>query len=69
VLFFFVATLVPYQFAYMVACLVQLVVCVKALRTAKESVSVADQTARNSMMLTSFLTGPWDAIKTILGFC
>jgi glycosylphosphatidylinositol deacylase len=37
-LLFFVATLIPYQFAYMVACIVQIATCVRALKVAKESV-------------------------------
>ncbi len=36
-LLFFVATVVPYQFAYMVACIVQLATCVRALKCARES--------------------------------
>lgn len=40
-LLFFVATLIPYQFAYMVACIVQGATCVRALRYAKEHVSFA----------------------------
>lgn len=37
-LLFFVATLIPYQFAYMVACIVQGATCVRALRSARENV-------------------------------
>lgn len=37
-LLFFVATLIPYQFAYMVACIVQIATCVRALKFARESV-------------------------------
>lgn len=40
-LLLFVATIVPYQFAYMVACLVQLATCIRALKFAKENVSPA----------------------------
>ena len=38
-LLFFVAFVVPYQFAYMVACIVQLATCVRALRYAYDNVS------------------------------
>ncbi|KAI5779242.1 PGAP1-like protein-domain-containing protein [Geopyxis carbonaria] len=37
-LLFFVATLIPYQFAYMVACIVQGATCVRALKYARENV-------------------------------
>lgn len=37
-LLFFVATVIPYQFAYMVACIVQIATCIRALRYAKEHV-------------------------------
>ncbi|RPA94491.1 PGAP1-domain-containing protein [Choiromyces venosus 120613-1] len=36
-LLFFVATLIPYQFAYMVACIVQIATCVRALKFAREN--------------------------------
>ncbi|KAL7268563.1 GPI inositol deacylase [Rhizina undulata] len=36
-LLFFVATVIPYQFAYMVACIVQLATCVRALKFAREN--------------------------------
>ena len=36
ILLIIVATIVPYQFAYIVACVVQIVSCIKALRFAKE---------------------------------
>ncbi|KAF3179124.1 GPI inositol deacylase [Orbilia oligospora] len=36
-LLFFVATVIPYQFAYVVVCIVQLVVCIRALKFARES--------------------------------
>src|SRR5690606_18046790 len=39
VLLISVATLIPFQFAYMVACIVQLATTVRALRFARESVS------------------------------
>jgi hypothetical protein len=38
VLLFFVGTLIPYQFAYMVACIVQLVTCIRGVRYARENV-------------------------------
>jgi glycosylphosphatidylinositol deacylase len=38
-LLFFVATLIPYQFAYMVACIVQIFTCIRALKFARENVS------------------------------
>lgn len=34
-----VATIIPYQFAFMVLCLVQLATCIRALRLAHETVS------------------------------
>jgi len=39
-LLLFVATIVPYQFAYMVACIVQLFTCIRALKHARENVSL-----------------------------
>ncbi|EPS42375.1 hypothetical protein H072_3657 [Dactylellina haptotyla CBS 200.50] len=36
-LLFFVATLIPYQFAYVVVCIVQLVICIRGLKFARES--------------------------------
>ncbi|TGZ85659.1 PGAP1-domain-containing protein [Ascodesmis nigricans] len=44
-LLFFVATLIPYQFAYMVACIVQGASCVRALRYAREHVSFSHLTS------------------------
>ncbi|KAI1613003.1 glycosylphosphatidylinositol deacylase [Exophiala viscosa] len=41
VLLFLVATIIPYPFAYVVACIVQLTTCARALRHAKESRSGA----------------------------
>lgn len=40
VLLLMVATIIPYQFAYMVLCLVQLATCIRALRLAQETVSL-----------------------------
>ena len=37
-LLLFVATIVPYQFAYIVVCIVQLSTCIRALKFAKENV-------------------------------
>lgn len=37
VLLFLVSTVIPYQFAYLVACLVQIATCARALRFARES--------------------------------
>lgn len=37
-LLLFVATIVPYQFAYLVACIIQLLTCIRALKFAKENV-------------------------------
>jgi glycosylphosphatidylinositol deacylase len=37
ILVFLVATLIPYQFAYLVACLVQIATCIRALRLARET--------------------------------
>jgi GPI inositol-deacylase len=39
ILLFLVSTVIPYQFAYLVLCIVQLVTCVRALKIARESVS------------------------------
>ncbi|KAI5814253.1 PGAP1-like protein-domain-containing protein [Pyronema omphalodes] len=36
-LLLFVATIVPYQFAYLVACIIQLLTCIRALKFAKEN--------------------------------
>ncbi|KAL2002209.1 hypothetical protein VTN02DRAFT_432 [Thermoascus thermophilus] len=41
ILLFLVATLIPYQFAYMVACIVQIATCVRAQWHAKETRSTA----------------------------
>lgn len=46
-LLLFVATIVPYQFAYMVACLVQLATCIRALKYAKENVRVSLPNSRD----------------------
>ena len=43
VLLFLVATIIPYSFAYVVACLVQLVTCTRALRYVKDTKSLAAQ--------------------------
>lgn len=40
VLLLLVSTFIPYQFAYLVACLVQLATCTRALRLARETVSL-----------------------------
>ena len=40
VLLFLVSTFIPYQFAYMVACIVQIATCTRALRFARETVSL-----------------------------
>lgn len=37
-LLLFVATIVPYQFAYLVACIIQLLTCIRALKCAKDNV-------------------------------
>ncbi|KAI9850189.1 MAG: GPI inositol deacylase [Thelocarpon superellum] len=37
ILLFFVSTMIPYQFAYMVACIVQISTCTRALRLARET--------------------------------
>ena len=39
ILLFLVSTIIPYQFAYMVACIVQIATCTRALRLAKDTVS------------------------------
>lgn len=40
ILLLLVATVIPYQFAFMVLCLVQLATCTRALRLAQETVSL-----------------------------
>lgn len=40
ILLVLVSTLIPYQFAYMVACIVQLATCVRAQWHAKETVHI-----------------------------
>lgn len=47
-LLFFVATLIPYQFAYMVACIVQIATCVRALKFAQESVRFYPRLSRTT---------------------
>ncbi|KAK2732379.1 GPI inositol deacylase [Myotisia sp. PD_48] len=47
VLFFFVATVIPYQFAYIVACIVQLITCVRASSHARESRSNCHHNVNN----------------------
>ncbi|GAB7354645.1 hypothetical protein MBLNU459_g5077t2 [Dothideomycetes sp. NU459] len=42
ILLLMVATIIPYQFAYMVLCLVQLATCIRALRLARETRSGAN---------------------------
>lgn len=42
ILLFLVSTLIPYQFAYLVACLVQIATCTHALRFAREARSTAN---------------------------
>lgn len=42
VLLLLVSTVVPYQFAYLVACIVQIATCVRAFRHAQENVSPRD---------------------------
>ena len=42
ILLLIVATIVPYQFAYIVACVVQVVSCIKALKFAKEQAHTAN---------------------------
>ena len=39
ILLLMVSTVIPYQFAYVVACIVQIATCTRALRFAKETVS------------------------------
>ena len=40
ILLLLVSTVVPYQFAYLVACIVQLATCTRALRLVRETVSI-----------------------------
>jgi glycosylphosphatidylinositol deacylase len=42
ILLFLVSTFIPYQFAYLVACLVQIATCIRALRLARDSRSGAN---------------------------
>lgn len=46
VLFLLVSTVVPYQFAYLVACIVQLATCTRALRLVRETVSIPSPVTR-----------------------
>jgi hypothetical protein len=48
ILLVLVSTLIPYQFAYMVACIIQLATCVRAQWHAKETVRIAS--SMSSMM-------------------
>lgn len=47
VLLFLVSTFIPYQFAYLVACLVQMATCTRALRLARETRSGANYNLYN----------------------
>ena len=47
VLLFFVSTVIPYQFAYLVACLVQMATTARALRFAREARSISNQNFYN----------------------
>ncbi|KAL9594641.1 MAG: hypothetical protein Q9219_006925 [cf. Caloplaca sp. 3 TL-2023] len=47
VLLLLVSTIIPYQFAYLVSCIVQLSTCVRALRNARENGSVANHNFSN----------------------
>ena len=45
ILLFLVSTVIPYQFAYLVACIIQIATCTRALRLAKDTV-------RSSILIT-----------------
>jgi glycosylphosphatidylinositol deacylase len=47
ILLFFVATVIPYQFAYMVACIVQIATCIRALHVARENSSLISSSSSN----------------------
>lgn len=47
VLLFFVSTIIPYQFAYLVACLVQMATTARALRYSREARSIMNQNFYN----------------------
>jgi hypothetical protein len=47
VLLFFVSTVIPYQFAYLVACLVQMATTARALRFSREARSISNQNFYN----------------------
>lgn len=60
VLLCFVAFVVPYQFAYLVACIVQLATTVRALKFAHDNVSNGYQFSnQSSFMLTASFTESW----------
>lgn len=40
ILLLLVSTIIPYQFAFLVACIVQMTTCTRALRLARDTVSV-----------------------------
>lgn len=54
VLLFLVSTFIPYQFAYIVACIVQIATCTRALRLARETVSASTLTANPFALMLMF---------------
>lgn len=50
ILLILVATVIPYQFAYMVACMVQVATCVRALWHVKETVCVSELSYDSSLL-------------------
>ena len=53
VLLLAVSTVIPYQFAYMVACTVQLSTCAKALHVAREAVSCQKDSLLDELTMTA----------------
>jgi hypothetical protein len=65
-LLFFVATLIPYQFAYLVACMVQIATCIRALRFARENVYAL--CALSIFSISNWRLGVFRAVRGVLGF-
>ena len=59
VLLFIVATVVPFQFAYVVACVVQFSSCIKALNRTKDVILLASNIANNRFATTDERTNPF----------
>ena len=56
VLLLLVSTLIPYQFAYMVACIVQIATCTRALRLAQENVRQCLQLLNCNIVYTDYVS-------------